>query len=119
MRFADLPHGQRRRSARYAALAGRQLFSLLLIIASAAHFSPETIAAVAKHGVPLPGPLVPLSGIIALMERPQRPRWLSDVIFLVPVTVVMLNFWSVPDPVTFQLEKAMFMKDVTCLAVRC
>ena len=41
------------------------------------------------------------------------------MIFLVPVTVVMLNFWSVPDPVTFQLEKAMFMKDVTCLAVRC
>src|SRR6266487_379191 len=114
MRFADLPHGQRRRSARYAALAGRQLFSLLLIIASAAHFSPETIAAAAQHGVPLPGPLVPLSGIIAFMASASSLA--SDVIFLVPVTVVMLNFWSVPDPVTFQLEKAMFMKDVTCLA---
>ena len=40
--------------------------------------------------------------------------WLL-VIFLVPVTLVMHNFWSVSDPMTHQLETAMFMKNVTML----
>jgi putative oxidoreductase len=52
---------------KYAVLAGRQLFSAIFIIASARHFSPQTIDAAAGHGVPLPGLLLPLSGIIALI----------------------------------------------------
>jgi putative oxidoreductase len=52
---------------KYALLAGRQLFSMIFIIASVGHFSPRTIEAAAAHGVPLPGLLVPLSGIIALV----------------------------------------------------
>jgi putative oxidoreductase len=73
---------------KYAALAGRQLFSAIFIIASARHFSPGTIEAAAAHGVPLPELLVPLSGII---------------------------FWSVSDPITLQVEKAMFLKNITML----
>jgi putative oxidoreductase len=52
---------------KYAVLAGRQLFSLIFILSSARHFSSQTIAAAAAHGVPLPDLLVPLSGIIALV----------------------------------------------------
>ena len=107
---------------RYAVLAGRQLFSIIFIIASAGHFSPQTIESAARHGVPLPGLLVPLSGIIALMGglsvllgfQTRLGAWLL-VIFLVPVTLMMHNFWSAPDPMTFQIEKAMFLKNITML----
>jgi hypothetical protein len=36
---------------RYAALAGRQLFSMIFIIASAGHFNSQTIESAARHGV--------------------------------------------------------------------
>jgi putative oxidoreductase len=107
---------------KYAVLAGRQLFSVIFIIASAGHFNPRTIEAAAAHGVPLPDLVVPLSGIIALLGglsvllgfQTRLGAWLL-VIFLVPVTVVMHNFWSVSDPMALQIEKAMFMKNITML----
>jgi len=107
---------------KYAVLAGRQLFSVIFMIASAEHFSPRTIEAAAAHGVPLPYLLVPLSGIIALLGglsvllgfQTRFGAWLL-VIFLVPITVMMHNFWSVSDPMTLQIERAMFMKNITML----
>ena len=107
---------------RYAALAGRQLFSMIFIIASAGHFNSQTIESAARHGVPLPDLLVPLSGVIALVGglsvllgyHTRLGAWLL-VIFLVPVTVMMHNFWSAPDSMTLQIEKAMFLKNVTML----
>ena len=120
--FPQSLHGLGGRIVRYAALAGRQLFSIIFIIASAGHFSPQTIEAAARHGVPLPGLLVPVSGIIALLGglsvllgyQTRVGGWLL-VIFLVPVTVMMHNFWSAPDLVTAQIERAMFLKNVTML----
>lgn len=105
---------------RYAVLAGRQLFSIIFIIASARHFNAQTIASAARHNVPLPHILVPLSGVIALAGglsvllgyRTRFGAWLL-VIFLVPVTLMMHNFWAAWDPATAQIEKAMFMKNVT------
>ena len=107
---------------KYAVLAGRQLFSVIFIIASAGHFNPHTIEAAAAHGVPLPDLLVPLSGLIALVGgfsvllgfQTRIGAWLL-VLFLVPVTVMMHNFWSVSDPMALQIEKAMFLKNVTML----
>ena len=51
---------------KYAALAGRQMSSIIFIIASAEHFTPQTIASAASHHVPWPHILVPLSGLMAL-----------------------------------------------------
>jgi uncharacterized membrane protein YphA (DoxX/SURF4 family) len=68
---------------KYAVLAGRQLFSLIFIVASAAHFNAQI-----------------------------RIGALLLIIFLVPVTLVMHNFWSVSDPMTLQIQKAMFMKNL-------
>ena len=107
---------------RYALFAGRQLFSIIFIIASVGHFNPQTIASAARHSVPLPNILVPLSGVIALVGglsvlfgyRTRFGAWLL-VIFLVPVTLMMHNFWAVSEPVTSQIERAMFMKNVTML----
>ena len=107
---------------RYAVLAGRQLFSIIFIIASAGHFSPDAIESAARHGVPLADLLVPVSGVIALVGglsvllgfQTRIGAWLL-VIFLVPVTVMMHNFWTSSDPLTHQIERAMFLKNVTML----
>ena len=107
---------------KYAVLAGRQLFSMIFIIASARHFTRETIDSAARHHVPLSIVLVPLSGVIAFVGglsillgyRTRFGAWLL-VIFLVPVTVMMHNFWVVWDPAVAQVERAMFMKNVTML----
>jgi putative oxidoreductase len=109
---------------KYAVLAGRQLFSLIFILSSARHFSSQTIATAAAHGVPLPDLLVPVSGIIALVGGlsillgfQTRVGACLLVIFLVPVTLMMHNFWSVSDPMTLQIERAMFLKNVAMLGV--
>jgi len=107
---------------RYAVLAGRQLFSIVFIVASAGHFNAETIASAARHGVPVPELLVPLSGIVALLGglslllgfQTRLGAWLL-VIFLVPVTVMMHNFWASHDPLTHEIERMMFLKNVTML----
>jgi len=107
---------------RYAALAGRQLFSIIFIVASAAHFRPATVEYAVQHSVLLPGVLVPLSGIIALAGglsvllgyRTRLGAWLL-VIFLVPVTLVMHNFWTISDPIAFQVERALFLRNITML----
>jgi len=107
---------------RYAALAGRQLFSIIFIVASAAHFRPATVEYAAQHGVLLPGLLVPLSGIIALIGglsvlfgyRTRLGAWLL-VIFLIPVTLVMHNFWAVCYPAAFQVEQGLFFRNITML----
>jgi putative oxidoreductase len=86
---------------KYAVLAGRQLFSIIFIIASARHFIPQTIALAASHHVPLAHLLVPLSGVMAwvgglsvLVGFQTRVGAWPLVSFLVPVTVMMHNFWG-------------------------
>src|SRR6187397_2086798 len=107
---------------RYAVLAGRQLFSLIFILASAEHFGPAAISSAAQHGVPWPSLLVPVSGVIALVgglsvllgfQTRIGARLL--VIFLVPVTVMMHNFWASTDPLMYQIERANFLKNLTML----
>ena len=107
---------------RYIAFVGRQLFSILFIVASANHFNPETIAAATRHGVPAAAVLVPLSGLVALMGGLSvlvglhaRVGAALLVLFLVPVTLLMHNFWAFVDPNLIELEKAMFMKNLTML----
>jgi putative oxidoreductase len=107
---------------RYAVLGGRLLFSVIFIIASAGHFSPETIDYAVRHGVPMAGLLVPLSGILALMGGlsvlvgfQTRLGAALLVAFLIPVTFEMHGFWTAPDATTFLIEKAMFMKNLSML----
>jgi putative oxidoreductase len=106
----------------YAVLVGRILYSAIFVISLVGHFSPMTIGYAAQSGVPLPGLLVPLSGIIAavgglsilLGYRAKLGAWLI-VLFLVPVTLTMHNFWAVADPMMAQMQQAMFMKNLSML----
>jgi putative oxidoreductase len=100
-------------------LFGRQLFSIIFILSSASHFAPPTVAYAVRHGVPLAGVLVPLSGVIALAGglsvllgyQTRVGAWLLTL-FLIPVTLVMHNFWAAPDASSAQIEEALFLRNV-------
>ncbi len=106
--------------ARYLVPLGRAAFAAIFLMAGAGHFSPQTIAFAAQAGVPAARLLVPLSGLLALAGglsvllgyHARIGAWLL-VLFLVPVTVMMHNFWTVADPIMAQLQQAMFMKNVS------
>jgi putative oxidoreductase len=103
-------------------LFGRQLFSIIFILSSASHFKPATVEYAVLHGVPLASVLVPLSGIVALAGglsvllgyRTRLGAWLLTL-FLIPVTLTMHNFWVAPDARAFQVESALFLRNVALL----
>jgi putative oxidoreductase len=116
---------------RFITLACRQLFAVIFIIASAGHFSPGTIASAGAQGVPIPGLLVPVSGVIALLGglsvlfgyRARLGAWLL-MLFLVPVTLTMHDFWAMSDPTMFYVQLTSFTRNLMllggalCLAYR-
>jgi len=107
---------------RYSVLAGRILFSLLFIMAGLGHFSSQEIAFAAAQGVPLASVVVPLSGILAIVgglsiALGYKAKWGAAliVLFLIPVTLMMHNFWAAKDPLVAQDQMAHFMKNVSLL----
>jgi putative oxidoreductase len=109
-------------SSKYVLLAGRILFSGIFIMSGFMHFSSKDIGYAIQAGVPMASFLVPASGVIAavgglsilLGYRARVGAWLL-VLFLVPVTVMMHNFWVVKDPMMAQIQIAMFLKNLTML----
>src|SRR6266481_859013 len=106
----------------YSVLAGRVLFSSMFVMAGLGHFSSQEIAYAAAQGVPLASIVVPMSGIIALVgglsiALGYKARWGAALIilFLIPVTLTIHNFWSVTDPIAAQDQMAHFMKNVSLI----
>ncbi|TRW26529.1 DoxX family protein [Flavobacterium zepuense] len=107
---------------KYSLLAGRILFSLIFIISSFGHFGEQSIGFAASKGVPLAGVLVPLSGIIELFGglsiilgyKTKWGAWLI-VLFLLPVTFMLHNFWTITDPMAQQMDMAAFMKNISMI----
>jgi putative oxidoreductase len=103
-------------------LVGRILFSAIFVMSGFLHFSQQEIAYATQSGVPWAKLLVPASGVLALVGglsillgyRAKIGAWLL-VLFLVPVTLMMHNFWAVKDPMMAQMQMAMFLKNVTML----
>jgi uncharacterized membrane protein YphA (DoxX/SURF4 family) len=75
----------------FVTLAGRLLFSAIFIMPGFLHFSQPEIAYAAHAGA-----------------------WLL-VLFLLPVTLMMHNFWASKDPMMAQIQTAMFLKNVSML----
>lgn len=107
---------------KYVVLAGRILYAFIFIMAAPNHFSQQTIAYADAAHVPLASLAVPASGIIALLGglsialgyKAKWGAWLL-VLFLVPVTLMMHNFWAVPDKMMAQMQMAMFIKNISLL----
>src|SRR5262245_25169013 len=112
--------------ADYLALVGRQLLAMIFMIASAGHFTPAQIALAAEHGVPMATILVPISGVIALLGGLSvlfgyraRLGGCLLVVFLVPVTFFMHNFWAAHDAATFRLQLLLFTRNIALLGCAC
>ena len=117
-----VPHADQKEAAAngWVVLAGRVLFALIFIMSGPNHFTKPTIAYAASQGVPLASLAVPFSGLLAIAGglsillgyRAKIGAWLI-VMFLVPVTFMMHNFWAVADPMTKQMQMIMFFKNIS------
>jgi len=107
---------------KYIVLVGRILFSTIFIMTIMGHFSKQDISFAAAAGVPLAPIAVPVSGIIAFLGglsiafgyKAKWGAWLI-VLFLVPITLMMHNFWAAPDKMAAQMQMAMFIKNISIL----
>lgn len=106
----------------YLVPVARVLFAAVFVMAAPGHFGGESIAHAAAQGVPMAEALVPLSGLLALLGGlsvafgfKARLGAVLLIGFLVPVTVMMHDFWTVADPAAAKLQQVMFMKNVTML----
>lgn len=103
-------------------LLGRVFFALIFVMAGLNHFASQAIAYAASKGVPFASIAVPLSGVISLVGglsillgyRAKIGAWLV-VLFLVGVTPAMHKFWAVTDPMMYQIQFAMFLKNLSML----
>jgi putative oxidoreductase len=98
------------------------LFALFFIMSAFGHFSQATIKYAASQGVPLASISVPVSGVIALagglsvaIGYKARIGAALLIVFLIPVTFLLHNFWAVQDPMMAQLQQVMFMKNISMI----
>jgi putative oxidoreductase len=117
-----LDHISEYAESKYIVLLGRVLFSMIFIMSSIGHFSSANIQYAASQNVPMPQVLVPLSGILGLLGGLSillgyypRIGAIFLILFLVPITLMMHNFWAVSDPMMHQMQQAMFMKNLSML----
>ena len=106
----------------WAVPIGRFLFSLIFVASGISHFSSASIGYAANAGVPLADILVPVSGVISIVGGLSvmtgyhaRFGALLLLLFLLPVTLIMHDFWSIQDPQMAQQQMAHFMKNLSMI----
>ena len=101
-------------------LLGRVLFGGVFLFSGLNHFIYlQNMSAYANsRGVPLPQFAVALAGLMILLGGVSviigyRPRLglALIILFLVPVTLIMHNFWAVTDPQARMAELTNFLKN--------
>jgi len=101
-------------------MIGRILFGGYFLFAGLNHYI--NLAAMSAYansrGVPLPSFMVALSGLMILLGGISviigyRPRigLLLIILFLIPVTLIMHNFWAMPDSPQRMVEMTNFLKN--------
>lgn len=106
--------------ARYLAPLGRAAFAWAHVWFAPLNFSAQGVAWAAQQGVPMPGLLVPLAGVISLAGglsvilgyRARLGAWLL-VLFLVPVSLLLHNFWAIKDPMMAQMQEGFFIANLS------
>ena len=101
---------------------GRFLFAAIFIASAPMHFSQKVIGMAASHGVPLAQIAVPASGLLALAGglsillgyRAKLGAW-ALVVFLLPTTLMLHQFWAVVDREAMTLQLTMFMKNLSLM----
>jgi putative oxidoreductase len=103
-------------------LLGRILLTAVFFISVPAHFGPVDVRFAVAAGVPFANLVVPATGLLALVGsisvllgyRTRLGAWLL-ILFLVPVTLVMHNFWATNDAARAQLQMGMFIRNVSII----
>jgi putative oxidoreductase len=101
---------------------GRTLFAAIFIMSAYTHVQPAVIGYAKSVGLPAAGFLVPASGVLAglgglsvALGYYARIGALGIVIFLIPVTLAMHNFWQMTDTMSARSHMSMFMKNLSML----
>jgi putative oxidoreductase len=116
------PHAATSAASGLITLLGRILFVLIFLMSGPRNFLSQTIAYAASQGVPMASIVVPFSGVLALLGslsillgyHAKIGAWLI-ALFLIGVTPMMHNFWAVTDPMMYQMQFIMFMKNLSML----
>lgn len=110
----------------FAVPLGRFLFSMIFILSGFNHFTSGAVSYAAQSGVPMPDILVPVSGIIAmvggisvLLGFHARVGAMLLLLFLIPVTFTMHDFWNVSDAMMAQNQMAHFLKNLALIGGAC
>lgn len=100
----------------------RFFFSLIFILAGFNHFSSGSVSYAANAGIPIPDILVPISGLLAivgglsvLLGIHARMGAAVLLVFLIPVTFLMHNFWAFSDPQMAQMQMTHFLKNLALI----
>lgn len=108
----------------YLFLAGRILYGGFFALAGFDHFRHVALMApyAASKGIPAPrlavlgsGSLIILAGLSIMFG--YRPTWAVVLltVFLLPVTILMHNFWTASNPQAKQIDEINFKKNVALL----
>lgn len=102
-------------------LGARFLFSMIFLFSGLGHFTQtEQMAQYAaskkvpapKLGVIVTGIMLMLGGLSVLLGAYVEIGALLIVVFLVPTSFLMHNFWTIKDPMMKQNDMIMFMKNM-------
>ena len=105
-------------------LIGRIIFGGYFVYSSLGHFKNNAALSqyTASKGVPMPKYAVYFSGILILIGGAGillgifvKFAVLCLVLFLIPVSLIMHNFWRVSDPMQKMMEQVNFMKNMALL----
>lgn len=117
-----MPGNYQKKQMSYLLLLGRILYSFIFAMTVLSHFSKGAADYAGAQGVPMPHIFVPVSGIIAflgaisiILGYKAKLGALLIIIFLIPVSFFMHNFWAIDDPVMMMNQQAHFMKNISIL----
>lgn len=103
-------------------LLGRILFSVVFLLSSIDHFDGHDLAyANAAHipaagiAVPIAGVMILIGGLSILFGYKAKLGALLIIVFLIPVTPLMHNFWAVTDPRMHEVHEVNFLKNIALL----
>jgi putative oxidoreductase len=103
-------------------LLGRVLFSIVFLLSSIDHFDGHDLSyAIAAHvpaakiAVPIAGLIILAGGLSIFFGYKAKLGALLIIIFLVPVTPMMHNFWAVTDPRMHEVHQVNFLKNLSLL----
>lgn len=103
-------------------LIGRILFSLIFLFSGMSHFlqHEQMSQYAAAKGVPAPGVMVPLTGLMIVAGGisvlfwwwVEIGAWLI-ILFLLAAAARIHDFWALEDPAERQAQMAQFMKNIS------